>query len=146
MWKGNDQMLQLVTLLEDRDDGLRGHPYNSRMHYYSNGAPADAASLWASANADRWGVYRGPFKAYPYPALRNLDDLLTPSLRLTAKGYIGSSIRTLWSLMFDFDLPMQEVMLIFNTGGCADAKTAASAARYVKGFIEGYEERLKLEA
>lgn len=144
MWKGRAHMVSLAALLDKRDSKLPNHPYTSRMHFYPDGTPADAVGLWAMSNTDRWDIYRGPFNPYPYPALRNLDDLLTPSLRLTAKGYIGPSIRTLWSLMFDFDMSMTDVQLIFNTNGCAGADTAEKAARYVKGFVGGYEARMAL--
>lgn len=125
---GLRRLLKLADILDtaDAEHRKRGEPtYDQGVFASSCGTPACALGHWAAAHRrrwyfeDRWGI----------------SALIRPVLIRTEETGIAAAES-------EFQVSVREVLELFDTDGCGNARTAKQAARYIRRFVARKQKEL----
>lgn len=113
---GNRRLLKLADILDtaDAEHRKRKEPtYDQGQFTHECDTPACALGHWAAAHPRRWRFNTGG----------------TPELKFAfAKVAFDAA-------MDEFCLDRGEVLDLFNSSGCGNARTAKQAAKYIRNFV-----------
>lgn len=117
-----ERLLALAALVEPIDE----KNYDQAEYTFYCGTPACSLGHWAAAHPERWRfismVQGGNFA----PRLPVLTDPKDP----------GAKCEPAYAAMEEFDLTYEQAMNLFGGYGCDSAEDGASAAAYIRRFVE----------